>query len=338
MVAAKHVAERLGVSVSTVGRAMADDPRISAETKARVCRMAKELGYVGNTAARIMRGGSSKQIGLILPDVTNDFYATIAQALSECCESEGYRLVLSIHHDNSEAESKHIKELVAGRAAGAIVVPTAKPLRESVTLLSHLPHVQLLRNVHSFNPIFFGIDDESALRKAALHLLKLGHRRIAYIGGAGTYSNRVSRAEGFRAAFVDAGLDSSGATEELGPTTRAFGLETTTKLLDSKRCPTAILAGSFHITLGMLEALHGRAIAVPGQLSVIGFGDPIWFSWWGGCGLTSIHPPIQEIATNCGLWFLYGLKDIVKSAITSVSHKAISSSSFVVRGSTRRVK
>ncbi|MNZ13489.1 HTH-type transcriptional regulator GalR [compost metagenome] len=335
MVTAKQVAEQLGIAVSTVGRAMADDPRISAETKAKVRKMAEQLGYVGNTAARVMRGGSSKLIGLLLPDVTNDFYATIAQALSECCDAEGYRLILSIHNDDREVEFRHIKELAAARVAGVITVPTAAPRRDSINLLRSLPHAQLLRNVPALNPICFGIDDEVALREATAHLLALGHRRIAYIGGQDIRSTGASRLAGFHRAFADMGIDRGQAIEMLGEPTRTFGVQATSELLRGRKKPTAIVMGSIHATLGMLEVLSEQRIAVPDDLSVVGFGDPLWFAWW-GAGLTTVRPPIQELATTCGLWFLHHLKNLGKES-TGSSHKAVSSSSLVVRGSTAAI-
>ena len=129
MVTARDVAGRLGIAISTVGRAMADDPRISADTKKRVRQTANEMGYVGNLPARMMRGESSKLIGLIIPDVRNDFYSSIAQALSESCDRHGYRLVLSISRDDCDVEHRHIRHLVAARASGIVIVPTVKPKR-----------------------------------------------------------------------------------------------------------------------------------------------------------------------------------------------------------------
>lgn len=332
MVTAKQVAEQLGIAVSTVGRAMADDPRVSAETKARVRKAAEQLGYVGNTAARVMRGGSSKLIGLLLPDVTNDFYATIAQALSECCDAEGYRLILSIHNDDREVEFRHIKELVAARVAGVIAVPTATPRRESISLMRTLPHAQLLRSVPALAPICFGIDDEVALREATTHLLNLGHRRIAYIGGREMLSTGAARVAGFRRAYAELNIDRNQAIEMLGQPNRMFGAQSMAELLRARQKPSAIVMGSIHATMGALEVLSEQRIAVPGELSFVGFGDPSWFAWWGQ-GVTTVRPPIQELATTCGLWFLHHLKNLGKKS-TGDCHKAVSSSALVVRGTT----
>jgi hypothetical protein len=121
MLTARDIAEALGVSISTIGRAMADDPRISAETKARVRRAAEKAGYIGSTPARVMRGGTSKLVGLLLPDVRND--AEIAKALSETCDREDHRLVLAITGDDREVEARHIREPVGARLPASSLSP-----------------------------------------------------------------------------------------------------------------------------------------------------------------------------------------------------------------------
>lgn len=88
--------------------------------------MADRLGYVGSNPARIIRGASSKLVGLMIPDVANDFYGSVAQALSTCMDREGHNLVLALTEDDSEREARQIRELVGAHAAGIILVPTAR--------------------------------------------------------------------------------------------------------------------------------------------------------------------------------------------------------------------
>ena len=329
-VTAQDIAQRLGLSVSTIGRALADDPRISVTTKARVKATADSLGYVANAAAQIMRGGSSKLVGLVLPDIRNDFYATIAQALSACCDREGYRLALSITDDDRDVEARQVKELVGARVAGIIVVPTANPRRETLTMLHGLPKVQLLRNLPALAADWFGIDDEHCMEVGTRHLLDLGHHRIAYVGGEPSLTTGMARVSGFRAAFRASGVDPAMAAEELGPTTVAFGAQATARLLASSKKPTAMITGSVQVTLGVLETLREQRVLVPGQLSLVGFGDPPWFKWLGE-GLTTLHMPIEELATACGLWFLNRLRS--KQA-AGRPHTSITRASLILRSTT----
>ena len=329
MVTARQVAEHLGIAVSTVGRALSHDPRISAKTRMRVVAASEALGYIENGPARMMRGGSSKLVGLILPDIKNTFYATIAQSMSQCFDGEGFHIALSIANDDRDVEARHVKDLVSARVAGIVIVPTASPRRETVANLANIPYAQLLRRVGTLQSDWFGIDDTECIRLGTRHLLDLGHRRIAYIGGAVELLTGADRVAGFRRAFADVGANPSDALEVLGGTTDEFGYGAVEKLLRLRSLPTAIVCGAVRVTSGVAEALVDKQVAVPDTLSVVGFGDPPWTKWWGK-GLTTLRMPVQEMATSCGLWFLHSLKN---RRGQGNGHRSITPASLVVRGS-----
>lgn len=329
MVTARQVAEHLGVSVSTVGRALSEDPRISAETRLRVRAASEALGYVTNGPARMMRGGSSKLVGLVLPDIRNSFYATIAQSMSQCFDAEGFHIALSVANDDRDVEARHVKDFVSARVAGIVIVPTASPRRETVATLANIPVVQLLRRVPALRSDWFGIDDAECVRLGTRHLLELGHRRIAYVGGSVDLPTGADRVAGFRRAFAEAGVLPGEAQEVLGGTTDEFGQDAVGRLLRRRPRPTALVCGAVRVTSGVVETLVDRKVAVPDALSVVGFGDPPWARWWGG-GLTTLRMPIQEVATSCGLWFLHGIK---ARQTGSREHRSITPASLVVRGS-----
>lgn len=336
MVTAREIAKSVGVSVSTVGRALADDPRISEDTKAKVRKAADRAGYAGNIAARIVRGGTSNLIGLLVPEISNDFYSTIAQALSDVCGRHGYRLVLSLTRDDKDDEIRNIRELVAAQAAGIIVVPTPSPKRASLQLLRQIPHVQLLRRVNGLENTWFGIDDENSIKEAVAHLASLGHRRIAYLGGEGSLSTGISRREGFLLGCERAGLDVSECIIRVGAPSREFGRMALDEVMSLDQQPTAIISGAFNVTIGIIEWLEtpGWDRNVP---SLIGFGDPEWFSWWHG-GLTTIRPPVENLATSCALWFLDQLRDKQNKKSPMVEHSSVVASTLIVRRSTHPIK
>lgn len=336
MVTAREIAKMVGVSVSTVGRALADDPRISEETRNKVRKAADKAGYAGNIAARIVRGGTSNLIGLLIPEVSNDFYSTIAQSLSDVCGRHGYRLVLSLTRDDKDNEIRNIRELVAAQAAGIIIVPTPAPKRASLQLLRQVPHAQLLRRVAGLANVWFGIDDENSIRDAVSHLASLGHRRIAYLGGEGSLSTGLARSEGFRRGCANAGLDPNDCIVRVGPPLRDFGRKAIDEVLSSDLPPTAIISGAFNVTIGMIEWIEAKGWneAMP---SLVGFGDPEWFAWWRG-GLTTIRPPVESLATSCALWFLDQLRDRGGRHAPLDEHSTVIASSLLVRASTRPFK
>lgn len=301
MVTAKDIANELGIAVSTVGRAMADDPRISARTKAKVRKVADRLGYVGNMPARIMRGESSRLMGLMIPDVSNDFYASVAQSLSEVMDERGYRLVLLLTRDDPAIEERQVAEIVGARAAGVIIVPTARPTQRTRSLLLSLRSVQFLRRVPGLGSTWIGIDDERAIASAAAYFIERGHRRIAYLGGREDMSTGTLRARGFRRALAHAGIAADDAPEYLGDLSDAFGQDATRSLLQLAQWPTAVVTGSVHIMLGMIRELDRQQVRVPDDISVMGFGEAQWFEWWRG-GISALRLPVRNLAHSCGLW------------------------------------
>ena len=330
MITLKNIAERLDISVSTVGRALADHPRIGRETKKRVRATAEKLGYVVNRAARIMRGGSSHLIGLLVPDIQSTFYSMAAQKLSNCFESAGFHLALSLTGDNHDVEMQQVRELFSARVAGIVTVLSAAPRRETLALLKMVPHVQLLRRIPTLGD-WFGMDEERAIHDATTHLLELGHRRIGFVGDL-IFSTGISRYEGFCRALSDFNLKVDEALVELGPPNVRFGAEAVSRLIARRPPPTAIITTSVQITLGAAEQVIAMNIDVPRSLSVIGYGDGPWQQWWGP-GLTTLRLPVEDLATGCGLWLLHSMRT-GRSTSSKDPHVAISPSLLVKRGST----
>jgi DNA-binding LacI/PurR family transcriptional regulator len=333
MITIKDIAARLQVSPSTVGRALADDHRISAAMKQKVMEVANEMGYVTNRAARMMRGVSSNLVGLVIPDIRNSFYSTIAHALSKCLEQEGFQLTLSESDDDRMAELRQLRELTSVNVAGIIIVPSAKPHPDSVRLLNMTPHIQLLRKHSSLGEQWFGIDDLQALHQATKHLLDLGHRRIAYIGSSAELPTGAARVQGFRNAI--AGVKGARGVEELGaPGSTNFARDALRRFLALSSPPTAVVTGSVQHALGLLEEINVSGIRVPEQLSVVGFGDEFAFRLWGP-GLTTVHLPVSELATACGLWFVHQVK---QKSVNAAPYSSVSPPTLLVRGSTQAIE
>ncbi len=331
MVTIKDIAARLDVSASTVGRALADDPRISSAMKQKVQDVAAEIGYVANRAARMMRGVSSKLVALIVPDIRNTFYSTIAHSLSKCLEPEGFQLMLSETDDDRAVELRHVRELVSVNVAGMILVPSVRPLPEMVRLLKPVPHIQLLRELPALGDQWFGMDDKRAIELGVEHLLALGHRRIAYVGPASDLSTGAARLAGFRNALQaakawDGALEMCVAASQAG-----VGADALRRLMALAEPPTGLVLGGVLHSQSVLDECVALGLRVPEQLSVVGFGDEPGFRWWGG-GLTTISLPVSELATSCGLWFLHQLR---QRAVEMPRYRSVSAPALVVRGSTR---
>lgn len=330
---AKDIAKELNLSVSTVGRALANDSRISVATRERVMDAAKRSGYVANRAAQMMRGVSSKLVGLVLPDLGNSQHSVGAQALSKWLAAEGYQLVLSETNDDPDAELRHVRELCSASAAGIVIVPSAKPRAETVRLLKATPHVQWIRRHPSLGDQWFCFDNMRALHDATRHLIDLGHSRIGYVGLPPSTFAGNERLQGFLAAQAGAVVDKElmvfgpGASPE-------FGRDAMCQLLALKLRPSALVLGSLQITRGVLDEVVSRDMRIPEELSIVGFGDEPGFRWWRP-GLTTITVPNAEIATSCGLWLLHRLKN--QETVSGSPFGSLTPGALVVRGSSRRI-
>lgn len=332
----KHLARILGVSVSTVGRSLADRPEISAAMKARVRELAEQSGYVAHSAARSMRVGHSSLIGLIVPDIRNDFYGSSAMALAKCCEAAGFQLVLAVTQDDADSELRQVRGLIEARAAGVVIALSPAPRRETLTLLARVPAVELIREVAGGAKAWFGIDDLHGIETATGHLLDLGHRRIGYIGGQEGLSTGRERLAGYRAAYAKAGLKVAPDLVCLGAPDAAFGDKALDDLWSGEKKPTAVITAGAELTVGALDAIGRLGIGVPRQLSVVGFGDAPWFRWWGP-GLTTMALPVYDLAYACGGYLLRQIRRPERQAAGSPPFRAMHAPTLITRGSTARV-
>lgn len=298
MVTIKDLARRVGVAPSTVARALADHPHVRESTKARVRAEAAALGYVAHAAARAMRGRHSGMVGLMVPDVRNPFYASAAQALSEAATDAGLQLLLAITGDDPARELAQLTGLVSARCAGIVIVPSPRPERGTLALLRRAPHVQLIRRARGLDAPWFGIDDAAATALAAEHLAGLGHRRIGYVGVDLALSTGAARYAGFAGALARHGLAPDPALCVHGPGDPEGAARAVRGLLAAKRRPTGLVLASARLAGGALEAIAAAGVAVPRDLSLVGFHDA---SALGvpGAGLTSVGLPVREIALAC---------------------------------------
>lgn len=326
----KDIALKLNLSISTVGRALVDDPRISRETKELVRETADELGYVANRAAQVMRGNPSHLIGLLVPDIQSTFYSMVAQNLSTCFEGNGYHLALSITDDNPEKELAKVQELVSTRVAGIAIVPSASPKRKTLEIFQKVPHVQILRYIPALGD-WFGLDDERGILDAVRHLVSLGHRRIGYVGDIIFPTGKV-RYNAFCKALAEAGIKPDKSLIELGFPSRDYGHKAVLNLMSKSPRPTAIIATAVQLTLGIAEQLTALNVKVPNEISVIGYGDGDWHQWWGP-GLTTLKLPVENFSTSCGLWFVNSLEK-KNPARSKTPHLSMSSITLLERGST----
>lgn len=289
----KVVAERAGVAIGTVSRVLNDHPSVTAEVRARVKAVIEDLGYRPDPFARSLRSKISRLIGIVIPDLTNPFFAELVQSVERAATEVDHNVILMTSFGDAAQEADCIAQLASRRVDGIILVPSNGG--HSPPASKALPLVAVDRLLAEYPGV--AADHRSGARMAVEHLVALGHRRIACIAGPDESSPASQRLRGYldmmatlpdrRAAplVVHAGFD-----YESG---HAAGLRLLAKPPDER--PTAIFASSDQLAIGCLRAANDLAVKVPADLSIVGF-DGIPLSNLITPRLTTIIQPMAEIA------------------------------------------
>jgi DNA-binding LacI/PurR family transcriptional regulator len=327
------IARELGISHTTVSRALAGHEQISDETKERVSLAVKRMGYVPHASARTMRGKPSSVVGLVVPDIQNDFYATIAKIVADTLATESMQLMLSVTEDDPDREERELRAILAARPAGVIIVATAAPRRATLTMLGEVESVELIRAHANAAANTVLVDDVAGTLAAGRHLLSYGHRKIGYIGGSIDLSTGRERLQGFKAALAEKKV--APVEIALGPPRPDFARHAVSVMIASKDPPTGLVFGSSELTLGALQGLRSKNLEWPRDVSIVGYHDPPWFELV-GAGITTVRLPVRDIAQTATRVLLNGIKN--ESAHSTTRHEALRfSPTLVLRGSTATI-
>lgn len=271
----------------TVSRALSAHPNVNPKTKQMVLQRAREVGYIKSHAANAMRGGSTGIVGLLLPNIVNDFYARFANELGLLCSDAGLDLLVNLTNDEPAREQNCILRLLSLQASSIILVPPpgGTPLTALAGSDTHV--IELIRTRADAHSTLL-VEDEHALSDAVQQLAARGCSRIAYIGADATLSSGRRRQRAYRAAMRKAGLEIDPQLVRLGDPGRTFGMASMTDLLALDAPPHGVLCGGFEISNGALESCLDRGIQFPDQLAFVGYGDPDLYRWLAG-GISTIN-------------------------------------------------
>ncbi|MGH3341763.1 MAG: LacI family DNA-binding transcriptional regulator [Carbonactinosporaceae bacterium] len=288
------LAAELNVSTATVSRALNGSSVVRPEVVQRVRMLASQRGYVPNRLARSLAALSQPFVGFLVPDVHNLAYSIAAGECARLLRATGHQLILAISGDDPERELEALSGLAGAQVAGLIAAPSIGITDRSREILSTLPVVEFNRSGALAAPGVF-CDDRSAFEEAADHLIALGHRDIAYLGTTDRVSNGRARLEGTRTALRRAGLSLAPRRTRLEAPTELDGYQAARGLLDGADPPSALLVGSSSLSIGAARAVRELDASVPGNLSLVVYGDRDWPAL---ChpGLTTIAVPYREMA------------------------------------------
>lgn len=304
MVTIKDIAREVGVSPSTVSRALSDSPLISQATKERVHTVAKRLGYERNELARALVKGSSEAIGLVVPDITNPFFADIARGVGEVAHAFGYGVILCNTAESLERGLNYIRLLRRKRVDGLIITnatrndPVAKQLVSSKT-----PFILVSRLWEGIETSYVTGDDYYGARQAVEHLIALEHKRIGFIGGPAAVQSSNDRMQAYRTVLQEHGIAPQEEWIRYAGFTQQAGREAGKRMLSLTVRPTAIFAANDVTALGVLEAAEDLGLRVPEDLSLVGY-DNISYAALPRIQLTTVAQPAFEMGKIATEWLI----------------------------------
>lgn len=273
-VAIREVAEHAGVAVSSVSRVISGHPDVSETMRDKVMRAIDELGFVPGLAAQSIRTGATKTIGFVISDIRNPLLAEIAHAAETRLRMRGYTLLMMSSLHDPELEADHLRRLAQHRVEGLLVSVTDEQNPETVGLLARagVPVVLLDRDIPDLPTASAArFDHAGGLTAAVRHLADLGHRSIGLVGGSP--HTRPSREREQALHRVVAELPGVTARVHSGDFAKEHGAKATYALLTGEDRPTALIAGSNQILVGVLSALAELPYEIPRDLSLVTCDD-----------------------------------------------------------------
>ena len=268
----KDIAEWLGVSAATVSLALRDNPRISTEMRARVRAAAKELGYVYDRGAANLRTGRSRIIGVMIPDMRNPAFIKVLRSVAAYLNARGRMLLLCDTEDSVERQDFFCQTLSEYGADGVILCPAlgTRPEAFSPEHLRALPAVCFARHVPGARVDSVVNDDIQAFVLGTRHLLDMGHRRVAFIGGQDDTSTGRDRREGYARALADAGLPFDPELLIPASTDRKGGFDAAVRMLAVDPKPTAAVCFGDVVALGLMLGLRHAGVEPGRDFAVVG--------------------------------------------------------------------
>ncbi len=323
----KDIAEKLGLSYSSVSRALNNKAGVSDETRKAVVKVASDLGYSPNELARSLVGKSSNTIGVVLPDIKNSYFSEVLQGILEGASEANLTCVFCISNWSKDREKQYIAELQQKRING-IILKRTNDYTEYTQKDIAVPAVIIENRSSDSHFGYVEVDNHLGATIATKHLLDCGYKNIAFVGGLKNARSCVLRHKGYAEVLKSSGFEYVKERVSFGEFTLDSGYHQTKALFEKRPEIDAFFGSNDVISLGVLKYLHERQIHVPEQIGVIGF-DNIQLSDYPTIGLTTISQPTNSIGRSA-----FNL--LYEQIQGSPPHRVIFQPELVLRGTTRK--
>lgn len=286
------VAQHAKVSRATASLVVRGSPLVADETRLRVLASMEQLGYVYHRAAASLRTLRSRTIGLMVPDITNPFFAELTVGIEGRLDEANHVVMLANTAESLDKQDRLLAAMHENNADGVLFCPAQGTPRAVIDLLNRwrLPVVLLVRYLFDIAIDYAGADNVLGAELGVEHLITHGHRRIAFIGGMAASSARRDRLQGYRNELARHGLTVDEALLPTSPPTRQGGHVAIRELLTHEDPPTAVLCYNDVVAFGVMLGLEASG-RTPGQdVAVVGFDDIAEAALW--------HPPLTTLAVD----------------------------------------
>lgn len=324
------IARELGLSVTTISRALNDKPDISPQTKRMVQEKARALGYVSNSLARDFRRQRTTTLGVVISDNANPFFARVVRGIQSAASAKGYQIILCNTDEEYTKEVASIQLFQQTCVAGMLITPVQTEEQSILDLVhANVPFVLINRHFANINTDFVVGADEMGGYLATTHLVERGYKHVWHIGGPSHISPASGRVAGYRKALSDHGIGYDGARVIHGQLNMDDGHRATKRILAQTKPPFGIFCFSDYVAIGAMSALLEEGVAIPDDVAVVGY-DNIEFAPYLRIPLTSIDNPRYQVGTKAADL----LVDLIEGRAQPRSNHIILEPALIVRSST----
>ena len=327
----KDIANILGVSVSTVSKAIKGSYDVSEQTRQKVLKLVEELDFEPNKQAQSLLHNQSYTVGVVVPDLENSFFGAIIRGVENVAYANGYNLMICQSHENKERELSDLKSLVNQQVDGLIIALASSS--DSLTFLNNLlsrdfPIVLADRGTNSLEVPQVLVDDYEGGKQATNLLFESGCYNVVHIAGPESLYNVKQRAEGYMEVCRMNGQDPiiyySTFDEE-------YAYQQTLKMLEEYSDIDGVFAASDRIAVGVIQAIKSKGFKIPEDISVIGFSD-LYYSKYLEPALTTISQPAREMGETAMEMLLQMMCSTEQKPIMN---NKVFKTNLIKRGSTR---
>jgi len=289
------VAKRARVSAATVSAVLNDSAFVSADLKARVLSAVTTLGYHPNLLARSLAKQRTQTLGMIVPDIANPFFPEVVRGAEDVAHAAGYSLLIASTDNDLPKEEVYLRLFLAKRVDGVVLTKAPgrmPPELQQAFAKAAVPVVLLARTVPGFTTDVVELDDRGAAYEGVTHLLRLGYRRVGFIGGLHGASTSRKRLDGYKAALRAAKIKLEPSLVTEGDFRVESGYKEGLQLLKGR--PDAVFIANYLMTVGFMEALRQYRLRCPEDVALVTCDDYPWMDSFSP-RLTTIDLPKREL-------------------------------------------